>query len=279
MRSPLSGWHGGKYLLSKQIISNIPNHECYVEPFAGAAWVLFRKQPSHSEVLNDINHEIVTLYRVLQNHPEEFLRYAKLLPSSRVEFERMMGLDVHTLTDVQRAVRFYYLQKSAFAGKIADNPTWRISTSRPPLFNPQTIESDIDQVRQRLARVYIECMNYDALIKRYDRAHTFFYIDPPYYGCEERYGKGIFARSDFAALVNLLTSIKGKFLLSINDAPEIRALFKTFNQTEVVNRYSCNPSNPQAKVTELLISNYELGTKKGEVRHEDSSEAFGQKRL
>lgn len=77
IRSPLAGWMGGKYQLSKRIVAEIPEHLCYVEPFAGAAWVLFRKPESEVEVINDINRELVTFYRCIQHHLEEFVRYFK----------------------------------------------------------------------------------------------------------------------------------------------------------------------------------------------------------
>jgi len=139
IRSPLSGWVGGKFQLAKQIVSMIPEHQCYIEPFAGAAWVYFRKENSEVEVLNDINLEIVTLYRVIQYHLEEFIRYFKWVLVSRDEFERMQRVDASTLTDIQRAARFFYLQKSAFAGRI-DHPSFGYATTRPPRLNLLRIE-------------------------------------------------------------------------------------------------------------------------------------------
>lgn len=74
-RSPLGGWMGGKCRLSKKIVEMLPEHVCYCEPFAGGAWVLFRKQESKVEVINDLNREIITFYRCIQHHLEEFIRY------------------------------------------------------------------------------------------------------------------------------------------------------------------------------------------------------------
>ena len=86
IRSPLSGWLGGKFLLSKQIVPMIPAHDCYCEPFAGAAWVFFKKELSKVEVLNDINTDIINLYSVVQHHFEEFIRCFKWVLVSRNEF-------------------------------------------------------------------------------------------------------------------------------------------------------------------------------------------------
>lgn len=110
IRSPLAGWMGGKLQLSKRIVAAIPEHTCYVEPFAGAAWVLFRKLESDVEVINDINRELVTFYRCIQHHLEEFVRYFKWVLVARDEFERLKRVEPDTLTDIQRAARFYYLQ-------------------------------------------------------------------------------------------------------------------------------------------------------------------------
>ena len=82
-RPPLAGWMGGKSLLAKRIVERIPEHTCYVEPFAGAAWVLFRKPESKVEVINDINKEVVTLYRCIQWHLEEFVRF--VCPAQRAK--------------------------------------------------------------------------------------------------------------------------------------------------------------------------------------------------
>lgn len=255
IRSPLSGWIGGKYLLSKQIVERIPKHHCYVEPFSGAAWTFFRKEPSDVEVLNDINKEVVTLYRIVQNHLEEFIKYFKWVLPSRDEFQRLLSVDPNTLTDIQRSVRFYYIQKSSFAGKIAGNPTWGTATTRPPRLNLLRIEEDLSAVHLRLSRVYIENLDYSKLISKYDRSNTFFYLDPPYYGCEDYYGKEIFNRDDFQVLSDQLIGIDGKFLLSLNDTPEIREIFNPFDIQEVSTRYSCSSVAPK-KVTELFISNY-----------------------
>jgi DNA adenine methylase len=227
IKSPLSGWLGGKFQLSKRIVSMIPEHQCYIEPFTGAAWVYFRKEKSEVEVLNDINLEIVTLYRVIQHHLEEFLRYFKWCLVSRDEFERLLKVDASTLTDIQRSARFFYLQKSAFAGRV-DHPSFGYATTRPPRLNLLRLEEDLSQAHLRLHNVYIENLNYSDLIRRYDRPHSFFYIDPPYFGCEDDYGKNIFARSDFEVLAAQLKGIEGKFLLSLNDVPEIRDIFADF---------------------------------------------------
>lgn len=131
IRSPLSGWIGGKMQLSQAIVPLIPAHECYVEPFAGAAWIFFRKPESTVEVLNDLNRDIVTLYRVIQHHLEEFIRYFRWVLVSRDEFERWKRVAPDTLTDIQRSARFYYLQKLSFGGRIV-KPTLGISTTNPP---------------------------------------------------------------------------------------------------------------------------------------------------
>lgn len=238
-RPPLAGWMGGKSLLAKRIIERIPEHNCYVEPFAGAAWVLFKKQESKVEVINDINHDIVTLYRCLQWHLEEFIRYFKWVLVARDEFERLKKANPDTLTDIQRAARFYYLQQSCFGGKIT-GPTFGYGSTRGPKLNLLRIEEYLSAAHLRLSRVYVECLPYADIISRYDSAETFFYLDPPYWDCEAYYGKGIFSREDFAKLAAQLAGIKGKFLLSLNDTPGVREVFKNFAIEAVQTKYTCS---------------------------------------
>jgi len=254
MKSPLSGWIGGKSRLAREVCARLPEHTCYAEPFAGAAWVLFHKEESAAEALNDINGELVNLYRVVRAHLDEFIRCARYLLCSREEFERFKLARPETMTDVHRAVRFYFIQKLCFGGKL-QAPTFGYSTTRPPRLNLLRIEEELSSAHIRLARVLIEHLAYGEFIRRYDKPHTCFYVDPPYWGAEDYYGKGLFNRDDFAALARQLAGIQGKFLLSINDTPEIRGLFKGFEIATVQTQYSCaNGSNKG--VTELLVKNY-----------------------
>ncbi|WP_300832411.1 DNA adenine methylase, partial [uncultured Bilophila sp.] len=153
IRSPLAGWMGGKYQLSKRIVAQIPEHLCYVEPFAGAAWVLFRKPESEVEVINDINKELVTFYRCIQHHLEEFVRYFKWVLVARDEFERLKRVEPDTLTDIQRAARFYYLQQQCFGGRIT-NPSFGYAAVRGPKLNLLRIEETLSAAHLRLARAY-----------------------------------------------------------------------------------------------------------------------------
>ena len=252
-RPPLAGWIGGKSRLVKQILQRIPEHTCYVEPFCGAAWVLFKKQESRVEVINDIIKELVTLYRCLQWHLEEFVRYFKWVLVARDEFDRLKAANPDTLTDIQRAARFYYLQQSCFGGSIA-SPSFGLSKTRPSSLNLLRIEEYLSAAHLRLSRVYVECLPYGNIINRYDGQDTFFYIDPPYWDCENYYGKDIFSKEDFAALATQLAGIKGKFLLSLNDTPGVREVFKSFAIEAVQISYSCS-KNTNVKAGEVLISN------------------------
>jgi hypothetical protein len=98
--------------------SAFPAHSCYVEPFAGAAALFFLKEPSDTEVLNDINGELVNLYRVVRHHLEELVRQFKWALVSREMFKWLQDTPTETLTDVQRAARFYFLQKCAFGSRM-----------------------------------------------------------------------------------------------------------------------------------------------------------------
>lgn len=245
---------GGKSLLANRIIERMPPHTCYCEVFAGAAWVLFRKEPSKVEIINDINTDLVTLYRVVQNHLEEFIRQFKWILTARVEFERKKLENPNTLTDIQRSARFYYLLKTGYGSKVA-SPTFGSGALRPSHINLLTIGEELCAAHIRLNRVYVENMSYERIIRRYDKPSTFFYIDPPYYGCENYYGKGIFNREDFATLATLLKAIQGRFILSINDTPEIRKLFNIFRIEKEKTTYQTS-NKGKKKVEELLIMNY-----------------------
>src|ERR1700751_1094745 len=102
---------GGKNRLAKQIISLLPDHTAYVEPFAGGAQVFFHKEPSKVEVLNDLDGEVVNFFRICQSHYEELLRYCRYLLVSRGWFELLKKTDPTTITDVQRAARYLYILK------------------------------------------------------------------------------------------------------------------------------------------------------------------------
>lgn len=248
-------YFGGKSRLAKTIISKIPEHTCYVEVFAGGASVLFSKDPSRAEVINDLDRNLVTLYLVIKHHPEELYRQYKYSLVSRSEFDREQQVNPETLTDIQRAARYLFLQKCAFGGHVTGQ-TFGVSTHGKPRFNLLTLESTIEKAWQRLINVQIECKDFRDLIPRYARPHSFFFLDPPYWKIPGY--KHDFRDTDFVQLATILSSINGKFLMTINDTEEVRAIFKDFFIQETTLKYSVSTKvDSRAKQRiELLISNY-----------------------
>lgn len=196
IRPLLAGWRGGKSKLAGAIVERIPDHNCYAEPFAGAAWVLFRKGPSKVEVLNDINRDIVNLYRFVQASPEDFCRRLEYALCSRAVFNDYINTDPDSLDDGERAIRFYYILQHNFGGKV-NGKSFASSKARLRGINLEAFPMQLKVIHKRLARVCIECLTYAELIRRYDGPRTFFYVDPPYWNCENVYGKGVFSKADF----------------------------------------------------------------------------------
>jgi DNA adenine methylase len=243
---------GGKRALANRIISIFPEHTTYVEAFVGGAQVFFRKEPSKVEVLNDLDHEVVNFFRVCQQHYEELVRYLKFTVASRAWFELLEDTKLVSLTDIQRAARFLYLAKNCYAGLVRHrNFAWSVSQSNR--FNPERIRTLIEETHRRLARVQIECLPYEQVIAHYDRPETLFYLDPPYYKVK-LYNHNL-EHEDFCRMAELLASVKGKFILSLNDVPEVRSLFKGFTIKSVELSYTAQ-KKPGRKFKEVLITNF-----------------------
>lgn len=235
MTSPIIPWMGGKRRLADRLIPLFPPHDCYVEAFAGGAALFFlRPQPASVEVLNDLNGELVNLYRVVQNHLEEFVRQFKWALSSRQVFEWQKMTRPETLTDIQRAARFFFLQHHAFGGKVSGQHFGTATTG--PSFNLMRIEENLSAAWQRLAGVYVESLSWLDCVQRYDRAHTFHYMDPPYWQTE---GYGVdFPFEEYERMADFMRRCKGKVMVSINDHPDIRRAFDGFPMHELDIRYS-----------------------------------------
>lgn len=252
---------GGKRRLAKRIcerIGAIP-HETYAEVFVGMGGVFFRRAwAPGQEVINDKSGDVATFFRVVQNHYQAFVDYMKWQVASRSEFDRLRHMEPSLMTDIQRAARFYYLQKLAFGGKSVGQ-SFGVQPPKPSNFNPLRVAEDLGELHERLAGVIVENLDYAELIRRYDKPATLFYLDPPYFGGEKDYGKGLFERADYERMAAQLGEINGAFLLSINDVPEIRAAFSAFHMEEVRLKYSISKEEATA-AAELIISNREPGS-------------------
>jgi len=252
----LAGYIGGKKQLAGALcerIAAIP-HGLYAEPFVGMGGVFFKRPAAPKvEAINDLSRDVAGLFRILQRHYQPFLDMLKWQVTSRAEFERLAGQDPETLTDLERAARFLYLQKLTFGGKVASR-VFGIDTSGPARFDITRLTTLLEAAHERLAGVWIECLPYDRFIERWDRPHTLFYVDPPYWGTEGYYGKDAFSRNDFEKLATQLKSLRGRFILTLNDVPEVRALFN-WAQIETVDlTYTAGGGGKALKAREVIIT-------------------------
>jgi len=253
---PAAPYIGGKRLLAAEIIKRINKvpHTTYAEPFVGMGGVFLRRdQAPQAEVINDLSGDVATFFRILQRHYAHFMEMLKFQLTCRKEFERLRAADPSTLTDLERAARFLYLQRAAFGGQ-RTGQSFGVEVKRPARFNVIKLGPLLEDLHERLSGVIIENLDYGAFITRYDRDTTLFYLDPPYYGTEDYYGRELFSRDDFEKLASQLAAIKGKFILSLNDTPEVRRIFQAFAIEEVSTIYTAAKTKAIG-AHELLISN------------------------
>lgn len=246
------GWVGGKRLLRKEILSRFPESpvERYIEVFGGAGWILFAKDkvPGQLEVYNDINGELVNLFRCIKYHCGELQRELDwLLTSRELFFDYIAQSNVQGFTDIQRAARFLYRVKLSFG---CDQRSY--ATSAKSIDN--TVEY-LKKVHERLRNVNIEHKDFADLIQVYDRAGALFYLDPPYVDTE-RYYDSPFCREDHERLRNVLGGIKGKFILSYNDCPFIRELYEGYQIESICRANTLAGNDNKTPFQEVIIRNF-----------------------
>lgn len=252
---PLAAWVGGKRRLAPMIVERlraIP-HAAYMEVFTGMGGVFLRRPwRSRVEVINDRSADVANLFRVVQRHVQALTDYFGLQLTSRAEFERLTAVPPETLTDIERAARFLYLQRLAFGGKIL-NRAFGVDASSPAGLAPAALPGLLRRVHDRLAGVTIECLDWRDFLARYDRPGALMYLDPPYWGSEGYYGPALFHPADHADLAARVQALEADWVLSINDTPVIRALYAGCHMEPVTLRYSV-AGGAGVEASELLIS-------------------------
>ena len=265
VRSPFR-WVGGKSRLRKKIIELLPPHDCYVEVFGGAAWVLLAKSPSRVEILNDLDNDIVNFFRVIKEKPEEFLESFEWTIVSRRTFQDLENQPVDQLSDIQRAHRFYYLIMASWGAELG-SPRFQTSISDGGHGNRligalKTLRERIMPVYQRLQTVIIEDLDWRECIARYDRSYeekrVVMYLDPPYPNNNCNYQHNMRQLKEHEEMAGILRSLGSRFLLTSYNLPEIRAIYNGFHITEV-NFAAGMPTgeNQRSRNCEIIVTNYD----------------------
>jgi DNA adenine methylase len=262
LNSPFK-WVGGKSRLRKFIIPLLPAHTCYVEPFAGAAWVLFGKPPSDVEILNDKEQELINFFRVVKERPEDLIASFEWELVSRAEFERLASSDPARMTDVQRAHRFYYLIMAGWGGEL-NYPRFQTSITDGGhgnrLFGAiKTLRQRLEPIHRRLSTVIIENLDWQDCVDRYDRKGTVMYLDPPYPGNGCNYSHNMRDWEAHKLLSERLSRARCQWILSSYDKPEVRALFGQYFITPVQASSGMNTEkNGSTRVLnkEILITSF-----------------------
>ena len=245
-------WIGGKKLLREAIVKRMPEHNTYVEVFGGGGWVLFHKERSRFEIYNDITTDLTNLYLQVKHHPDALQKELQFMLPSRELFKKVKAGT--TFTEIQKATRFLWLIKYSFAAK---GESFAASSKHSPVSLGNVTEY-LTKVAQRLDKVTIENMSFEKCIAKYDTPETFFYLDPPYYQCQDyRFIGAPFPKTRHIQLAELLRTVNGKWLLSYNAAPYIRELYTQRGiKIEQVERSNNMGGKGNRIYKEFLIRNY-----------------------
>jgi len=271
MRTPIT-YYGGKQRIAPEIISMMPAHKIYVEPFFGGGAVFFRKQKTGIEVINDHDNTLINFYLCVQNkfdelqhlinqtlHSEQIYYHAKDVWNGRVE-----------ATDIEKAWAIWLITNGSYAGSMHGGWKWCNGTSGGHTgdFIKNKRNEFQEQLHQRLDNVQISCRDAIRVILDRDSPSTFFYLDPPYPGCYQGHYAG-YTTDDLQELLRILTTVKGKFILS-NYWSDILKIYQEKNEwnfreievsLRITNLGRGTKENKTQTRTEVLVYNYEI--KKG----------------
>lgn len=279
IRSPIK-WAGGKSRFRKRIISLLPEHSCYCEPFGGAGWVLFAKPQSDVEILNDVNSELINFFRVIKSRPEEFLDSFKFELASRERFERLAEADTDEMSDLQRAHRFFYLIMAGWGGEWEYH---RMQTSVKDgghgnrlIGAMKYLDNRIEPIHERLMTVIVEHLDWEECFNRYDRDGVIMYLDPPYPENGVNYADNMRDWEDHHHLAEVLSGADCKWMLSSYNNEKVRDLYSNYNIAPVES-YSGMASaegseSGRVKNEEVLIMNYEPPLEDGEGEFDDTGQ-------
>lgn len=255
MLRPLIRYHGGKFRLADWIISHFPNHETYVEPFGGAASVLFAKIPSKTEIYNDLDDDVVNLFTVLRDKDlsEELSKQIELTPYSRTEF---YNARLVTSDPIEKARRLVIRAQMGFgsAGATKGNTGFRLDTAQGgsdivSIWQQQP--EVILQAAARLKQVLIENREAIKVIQDHDRENTLFFVDPPYVLDTRSMGSKAYrhemTNEDHCKLIEVLVEIKGKVILCGYEHPIYKKLGWR-KVTKTVSAYGKSGSVPREEV-------------------------------
>jgi DNA adenine methylase len=255
---------GGKARLSSHIISHFPEDfrlRTYIEVFGGGGWVLFKKDESYLEVYNDLNSDLVNLFKTIRDNYPEFQHRADWTLHSREMYKEAADRlkDDKFLTDVERAMHYAIRRVQAFSGRGG----WAMQVTADKVTSGHWLPflKRIELIHARLKRVQIECLDFETIIRKYDSQTALFYCDPPYIDSEHYYDVK-FTREDHYRLAELLLQIKGKFALSYYDNPLLNNLYKgcrrvykeVSKSSSGITRATGKKERPKAR--EMLIMNY-----------------------
>jgi DNA adenine methylase len=267
---PPFAYYGGKIGLARRIVDLLPPHRTYIEPFFGSGAVLFAKPPALCEIVNDVDHDVVTFFRVLRDRTDELIDLCALTPHARLEYESA-DLDETELDDLERARRFWVRVNQSFAKTAGRRTGWSITTARNQSV-PGSILGRIARFAacaERLMHCSIECCDAADLIDRLATAETVVYADPPYLG-ETRRGWDRQRPADYAhdmgdearhrRLAEVLHATPAAVLLSGYHSPLYEDLYADWPRIEVpVLVHSSNAvTADRGERTEVIWSNRPL---------------------
>ena len=260
MKTPIT-YYGGKQGILKHIRPLIPSHSLYCEPFAGGAALFFDKEPATVNVINDLNAELITFYRVLAARPAEFCKEVMQTLHSREQHEQAWHIYNHPsfFTDVQRAWAVWVLSKQGFGGQLSSSFGFDKANGKrhKKVQNAKSIVEN-DELKSLLEMATIECDDAFKIIRRYDCPNAFHFIDPPYVGSCMGHYAGMFNEQNLEELLALCTALQGKFMLTMFPHERIRQYAEKYGWHihSIERTISACKAEHRRKQEEWMIVNY-----------------------
>jgi DNA adenine methylase len=262
LKTPVS-YYGGKQKLLSSILSKIPPHQLYCEPFLGGAAVFFGKEPSNVEVVNDTNKELMNFYRVCKEKFIDLQALIRITLHSRKAHQdaNVIYANPHLFTDVQRAWSVWVLSAQSFSSML--DGSWgydkKKRTTTKKISNKR--EDFTEEIAIRLQDAQLECADALYVIQSRDTKDSFFYCDPPYFNSDCGHYDG-YSIEDFEKLLKTLAMVEGKFLLSSYPSALLTKYAKEhgWHQWSFETGVSVNNKNGgyQKRKIEVLTANYPI---------------------